>query len=163
MWKEDKKSTGETHLDKTVTGMQLIFCFRPINFSTLPLTLQISLFNQLERNSTAGCTLPRLLCFCLNLSHGFVARSSEGRGRQREKRDSPQSICGGLTLAMITALLFWSSFLPILNFSSQAILLLNFSERAHRAKADTFTTYAVYNKVNTHIAGFSKQSSPRIQ
>lgn len=47
-WKEDKKSTGETHLDKIITGMQLIFCFRPINFSTLPHTLQIWLFNQLE-------------------------------------------------------------------------------------------------------------------
>lgn len=90
MWEEDKKSTGEACLDKIITEMQLIFCFQPINFSTLPLTLQIWLFNQLERNSMAGCMLPCLLCFCLNLSHSFVAQSSEGRGRQREKRDSPR-------------------------------------------------------------------------
>lgn len=119
--REEKKSTGETRLDKIITGMQLIFCFRPINFSTLPLILQIWLFNQLERNSTAGYALPHLLCFCLNPSSSFAAQSSEGRGRrkeQREKRDSPDSTCGGLTLAMITVWLFWSSFLPVLNFSS---------------------------------------------
>lgn len=39
----------------------------------------------------AGCMCPCLLC-CVNLCHSFVAWSSEGRGRQREKQDSPGSI-----------------------------------------------------------------------
>lgn len=42
-------------MDKIITGVQLIFHFHSINYTALPLTLQIWLFNQLEHSFMAGC------------------------------------------------------------------------------------------------------------
>lgn len=90
---EGKKSTGETRLDKIIAGVQLIFCFHLINFSALPLTLQICLLNQLEANLTAGRMLP-VRCFCsaqLRLCSTMLPREGK-RKQQREKWDSPESL-----------------------------------------------------------------------
>lgn len=96
---EDKNSTGNTHSDIVITGVQLIFCFRLINFPALPFSLASgAVFKQLGQNSTAGF---HFLC--------FVAPSSGARGGQKEKQDSPEYIRAGLTLAAAVFDLFWPS------------------------------------------------------
>lgn len=134
---EGRKSTGETPLDKIITGVQLIFHFHSIIHSALPQTLRICLFNQLEHSFMAGYTPPHSFCFCLAPSRSSAAQPSEGRGKANRQgevgfpREQQRSHTGYNHSVIILEQVF-----TILNFSSHTILLPH--RRTHRAKVDTF-------------------------